>query len=196
MAVLRSYVSGRWFAPGDDGAPRPRRGHRRRGRPDLHRRHRHAGRARVRPHVGGPALRELTFHQRAALLKALGGDAARNTARSSTRCPRAPAPPCRLEVRRRRRHRRAARLCEQGQAGAAQRHASTSKAQPNRWARAGSSSASTSSPRCAAWPCRSTRSTSRSGGRWRSSRPRSSPACRRWSSRRRRPRTSPRGWSS
>ena len=75
------------------------------------------------------------------------------------------------QLRHRRRHRRRARLREQGQARAAERERSTSRARPSRSARAGSSSASTSSRRCAASPCRSTPSTSRSGGRWRSSRP-------------------------
>lgn len=70
MAVLRSYVGGRWQAPAD-GAP-------------LHdavtgdevARISSAGvdlaaALRYGRTVGGPALRELTFHQRAALLKAL-----------------------------------------------------------------------------------------------------------------------------
>ena len=71
--VLRSYVQGGWFAPADEGRA-------------LHdavtgeqiARVSSAGIdfAGVLHHgrtVGGPALRELTFHQRAALLKALGG---------------------------------------------------------------------------------------------------------------------------
>ncbi|MGM1062825.1 phenylacetic acid degradation bifunctional protein PaaZ [Saccharothrix sp. Mg75] len=71
MAKLRSYVSGRWHTPDADGAP-------------LHdavtgeeiTRISSAGidMAAALDHgrrVGGPALRELTFHQRAALLKAL-----------------------------------------------------------------------------------------------------------------------------
>jgi oxepin-CoA hydrolase/3-oxo-5,6-dehydrosuberyl-CoA semialdehyde dehydrogenase len=71
MEVLRSYVAGGWYAP-EDGAP-------------LHdavtgeevARISSAGidMAAALRHgrtVGGPALRELTFHQRAALLKALG----------------------------------------------------------------------------------------------------------------------------
>lgn len=72
MPLLRSYVEGSWFTAGDDGAP-------------LHDAVTGAeitrvsstgldfaaalGYARV---VGGPALRELTFHQRAALLRATG----------------------------------------------------------------------------------------------------------------------------
>ncbi len=71
MAVLRSYVGGRWHTPDADGAP-------------LHdavtgevvATITSAGvdMAAALDHgrrVGGPALRELTFHQRAALLKAL-----------------------------------------------------------------------------------------------------------------------------
>ncbi|WP_067803799.1 phenylacetic acid degradation bifunctional protein PaaZ [Actinomadura formosensis] len=71
MVVLRSYVSGSWRAPEDGGAP-------------LHdavtgeeiARISSAGidlgaALRYGRAVGGPVLRELTFHQRAALLKAL-----------------------------------------------------------------------------------------------------------------------------
>ncbi|GII84333.1 bifunctional aldehyde dehydrogenase/enoyl-CoA hydratase [Sphaerisporangium siamense] len=71
MATLRSYVTGSWHTPGEDGAP-------------LH--DAVTGEEVVRissagvdfgatleygRRVGGPAIRELTFHQRAALLKAL-----------------------------------------------------------------------------------------------------------------------------
>jgi oxepin-CoA hydrolase / 3-oxo-5,6-dehydrosuberyl-CoA semialdehyde dehydrogenase len=69
--TLRSYVGGRWQEPADDGAP-------------LHDATTGEVVARVSSagidlagaldygrRVGGPALRELTFHQRAALLKAL-----------------------------------------------------------------------------------------------------------------------------
>ncbi|KOX16853.1 enoyl-CoA hydratase [Saccharothrix sp. NRRL B-16348] len=71
MAMLRSYVSGRWHAPTVEGAP-------------LHDAVTGEEIARISSQgidmaaaldhgrrVGGPALRELTFHQRAALLKAL-----------------------------------------------------------------------------------------------------------------------------
>jgi oxepin-CoA hydrolase / 3-oxo-5,6-dehydrosuberyl-CoA semialdehyde dehydrogenase len=71
MAPLRSYVSGSWHVPPDEGAP-------------LHDAVTGAEVARISStgvdfaaalghgrRVGGPALRELTFHQRAALLKAL-----------------------------------------------------------------------------------------------------------------------------
>src|ERR1700690_1947884 len=72
MTVLRSYVNGRWYAPDD-------------GRPvydavtgeevvrvssegvDF------AAALEYGRSAGGPALRELTFHQRAALVKAVGG---------------------------------------------------------------------------------------------------------------------------
>ncbi|MGW4213194.1 phenylacetic acid degradation bifunctional protein PaaZ [Lentzea sp. NPDC004789] len=72
MGLLRSYVSGRWHTPDAEGAP-------------LHdavtgeeiARISSAGidmgaALRYGREVGGPALRELTFHQRAQLLKALG----------------------------------------------------------------------------------------------------------------------------
>lgn len=71
MVVLRSYVSGSWRAPDDEGAP-------------LHDAVTGEEIARISSagvdmgaaleygrSVGGPVLRELTFHQRAALLKAL-----------------------------------------------------------------------------------------------------------------------------
>jgi oxepin-CoA hydrolase/3-oxo-5,6-dehydrosuberyl-CoA semialdehyde dehydrogenase len=72
MALLRSYVSGHWHVPTAEGAP-------------LHDAVTGEEIARISSagidmaaalrhgrEVGGPALRELTFHQRAALLKALG----------------------------------------------------------------------------------------------------------------------------
>ncbi|TWP44374.1 phenylacetic acid degradation bifunctional protein PaaZ [Lentzea tibetensis] len=72
MSLLRSYVSGRWHVPDADGAP-------------LHDAVTGEEIARISSagvdmgaalswgrEVGGPALRELTFHQRAQLLKALG----------------------------------------------------------------------------------------------------------------------------
>ncbi len=72
MALLRSYVSGHWHVPTVEGAP-------------LHDAVTGEEIARISSagidmaaalrhgrEVGGPALRELTFHQRAALLKALG----------------------------------------------------------------------------------------------------------------------------
>ena len=71
--VLRSYVRGDWFTPSDEGRP-------------LHDAVTGEEIARISSAgvdfaatldhgrvVGGPALRELTFHQRAGLLKALGG---------------------------------------------------------------------------------------------------------------------------
>ncbi|TCK26270.1 phenylacetic acid degradation bifunctional protein PaaZ [Pseudonocardia endophytica] len=71
--LLRSHVGGRWYAASDDGRP-------------VHDAVTGEQIARLSTTgldfeaaldygrtVGGPALRELTFHQRAALLKALGG---------------------------------------------------------------------------------------------------------------------------
>src|SRR6476469_1373372 len=73
MTVLRSYVGDEWVAPDDEGAP-------------VHDAVTGDEVARISTKgidmraalqhgrsVGGPALRELTFHQRAALLKAVGG---------------------------------------------------------------------------------------------------------------------------
>ncbi|MGH3915912.1 MAG: phenylacetic acid degradation bifunctional protein PaaZ [Pseudonocardiaceae bacterium] len=73
MSPLRSYVQGRWQSPAEDGTP-------------LHDAATGEVIARISSvgvdmagmldharTVGGPALRELTFHQRAALLKALAG---------------------------------------------------------------------------------------------------------------------------
>jgi oxepin-CoA hydrolase/3-oxo-5,6-dehydrosuberyl-CoA semialdehyde dehydrogenase len=73
MTVLRSYVSGQWVSPDDEGTP-------------VHDAVTGEEVARLSTAgidmraaldhgrtVGGPALRELTFHQRAALLKAVGG---------------------------------------------------------------------------------------------------------------------------
>src|SRR5258708_38148860 len=72
MAVLRSYAGGSWITPADEGRPvlDAVTG-------DEVARVSSAGvdLAAALDHgryVGGPALRELTFHQRAALLKALG----------------------------------------------------------------------------------------------------------------------------
>ncbi|MEU4442919.1 phenylacetic acid degradation bifunctional protein PaaZ [Actinosynnema sp. NPDC050801] len=74
MAMLRSYVSGRWHVPSAEGVP-------------LHDAVTGEEITRISSHgidmaaaldhgrrVGGPALRELTFHQRAALLKALASN--------------------------------------------------------------------------------------------------------------------------
>ncbi|WP_433323521.1 phenylacetic acid degradation bifunctional protein PaaZ [Spirillospora sp. CA-294931] len=71
VVALRSYVSGSWQAPADDGVPLPDA-----VTGEEVARISTAGidRAAALDHgrrVGGPALRELTFHQRAALLKAL-----------------------------------------------------------------------------------------------------------------------------
>ena len=72
MTVLRSYVSGAWIAPADDGRPvldavtGEEVARVSSAGIDLG-----AALAYGRS-AGGPALRELTFHQRAALLKSLG----------------------------------------------------------------------------------------------------------------------------
>ncbi|MGI8332420.1 phenylacetic acid degradation bifunctional protein PaaZ [Actinomadura scrupuli] len=72
MALLRSYVSGHWHTPPDEGAPLRDAVT---GAEVARISSTGIDRAAALEHgrrVGGPALRELTFHQRAALLKALG----------------------------------------------------------------------------------------------------------------------------
>ena len=92
--LLESYVAGRWYAAPDDGTPARRRGDRRDGRPasaapaSTCRAMLDHARA-----VGGPALRELTFHQRAGAAQAARPAPDGATRTSSTRCPGAPAPP-------------------------------------------------------------------------------------------------------
>ena len=190
--MLRSYVSGTWFTPVGRGSPVrdavTGEGRSRGSRPPASTWRARSSHGR---RVGGPALRELTFHQRAALLKALAAILREHRDELYALSARTGATLRRLEVRRRRRHRRAVHLRQQGPARAAQRHRLRRRrrraARPWRHVRrpAHLHAAARASP------CRSTRSTSRCGGRWRSSRRRSSPACRPWSSRRRRPPTSP-----
>ena len=92
--MLESYVAGRWFAATDDGAPRRRRGDRRDRRPGQQHRARRRRRCSTTPaRVGGPALRELTFHQRAGAAQAARPAPDGATRTSSTRCRTAPAPP-------------------------------------------------------------------------------------------------------
>ncbi|MFC6885356.1 MULTISPECIES: phenylacetic acid degradation bifunctional protein PaaZ [Actinomadura] len=71
MVVLRSYVSGSWRSPEEEGAPLldavTGEEVARISAAGVDR----AAALRYGREVGGPALRELTFHQRAALLKAL-----------------------------------------------------------------------------------------------------------------------------
>ena len=72
IPVLRSYVSGDWHTPGDAGRPvfdavtGEEIARVSSAGMDF------AAALAYGREVGGPALRELTFHQRAALLKALG----------------------------------------------------------------------------------------------------------------------------
>jgi oxepin-CoA hydrolase/3-oxo-5,6-dehydrosuberyl-CoA semialdehyde dehydrogenase len=72
MALLRSYVNGTWFSAADEGAPLADAVT---GEEVARVSSRGVDFAAALEHgrsVGGPALRELTFHQRAALLKATG----------------------------------------------------------------------------------------------------------------------------
>ena len=136
MAVVRSYIAGRWFAPdsgapvydavtGDEVAEVSSDGI------DFAPPSTTAGRS------AAPRCATLTFHQRAELRE--GGRPA--AARAPRGAVRAVLPhrrdALRLEVRHRRRHRRAAQLREQGQARAAERHGAASRARPSSSARAG-----------------------------------------------------------
>jgi oxepin-CoA hydrolase/3-oxo-5,6-dehydrosuberyl-CoA semialdehyde dehydrogenase len=72
MALLRSYVNGTWFSAADEGVPLADAVT---GEEVARISSRGVDFAAALEHgrrVGGPALRELTFHQRAALLKATG----------------------------------------------------------------------------------------------------------------------------
>ena len=73
MSVLRSYVCGNWVSPSDQGVPVHDAVT---GDEVAHVSSAGIDMQAVLDHgrtAGGPALRELTFHQRAALLKAVGG---------------------------------------------------------------------------------------------------------------------------
>ncbi len=188
MRVLRSYVGGAWTGPSDDG------------RPVLDA---VTGEevARVSSDgidlgaalaygrgTGGPALRGLTFHQRAGLLKSLGQVLREHRPELYALSARTGATLA------------DAKFDVDGGIGVLLSYASRARRElPN----------DTILPEGAAEPLgrggtftgqhvltsgtgsrsRSTRSTSRSGARWRSSPRRSSPACPAWSSRPPRPRT-------
>jgi len=71
--ALRSYVTGAWFEPSEEGVPAFDAVT---GEQVTTVSSAGIDMAAVLDHgrnVGGPALREMTFHERAALLKALGG---------------------------------------------------------------------------------------------------------------------------
>ncbi len=177
-AALRSHVSGTWHTPTDEGRP-------------LHDAVTGDEVARISSAGSTSPPRSTTAAGRRAGAARADVPPARRPAQGARRAPaRAPRGAVRglgadrrharrLQVRRRRRHRRAARLRVEGPSASCPTTPSTSTATSSRSARAARSSASTSAPRCTASRCRSTRSTSRCGARWRSSRPRSSPACRR-----------------
>ncbi len=119
MALLRSYVGGQWVTPEGDGRPvfDAVSG-------DEVARISSAGIGMAAAlaygrSVGGPALRELTFHQRAGLLKALGSYLREHRDELYATVGANGCHPRRREVRRRWRHRRAARLRQQGAARAA-----------------------------------------------------------------------------
>ena len=122
MTVLRSYVSGAWTEPADDGRPVLDAVTGRGSRPGVVGRHRPGCGARLRPRRrrAGAARADLppaggaAQVARAAAARAPPG--ALRPVRPHRRDPR------RLQVRRRRRHRRAAQLRQPGQARAAERH--------------------------------------------------------------------------
>ncbi len=170
MTVLRSYTGGQWRAPLGEWAP-------------LHDAVTGEEVARISSDgidkaaaleygraVGGPALRELTFHQRAALLKSLSSYLREHREELYTLSARTGATlnDSKFDV--------------DGGIGVLASYASKGRRElPNDTvylARAAASPASTSARRCMALRYRSTRSTSRCGDRWRNSRPRSSPGCR------------------
>ena len=80
--------------------------------------------------VGGPGLRELTFHQRAAALKRLAIHLRERRDDLYEESARTGATTGRRHGRRRRGHRHPVRVLEQGPARAAQRTSSTSTGQP------------------------------------------------------------------
>ena len=179
MTVLRSYTGGTWRSPTGDGTP-------------LHDAVTGEEVARISSEgidmaaaleygraVGGPALAgaDLPPARRAAQGARLATCA--STATSCTPCPARTGATLAdskfdvdggIGV--------LASYASRGPARAAERHRLPRRRRRAARPRRRRSSASTSAPRCAASRCRSTRSTSRSGDRWRSSRPRSSPACR------------------
>ena len=151
---------------------------------------------RVRTRVGGPALRKMTFHERALMLKAMAQYlmARKDEFYLVSAATGATKQDSWVDI--------------EGGIGTFFAYASRGRREfPNetllyRWAdrspcrRAGRSSGATSACRSRASPSTSTRSTSPSGECWRSSRRRCSPACRRSSSRRRSRRTSPKRCSA
>ena len=133
--------------------------------------------------VGGPALRKLTFHERARMHQG---------ARPRDHGPQGGAVRAQLSDRRdaqgrldrhRGRRRHALLLLVQGPPRAARRPCPARRPARAAVEERHASSASTSTPRCRARRCTSTPSTSRSGGCWKSSRRPCSRACRRSSSR-------------
>ena len=108
MALLRSYVGGAWLAPSDDGRPvfdavtGEEVARLSSAGVDF------AAALEYGRRTGGPALRALTFHQRAALLKALGGRLREHREELYAVSARTGATLYDRAVRRRRRHRRAA----------------------------------------------------------------------------------------
>ena len=177
--MLESYVAGRWFAATDDGA---RVADAVTGETVVRVSSTGLDVPAMLDHartVGGPALRELTFHQRAGLLKQLAlrlmadKDEFYAISRRTGATDRDSAVDIDGGFGTR------PLLRQQGRSASCPTTSPSSTAPSSRSASAARSPASTSGRRCAGSPCRSTPSTSRSGACWRSWRPPSSPACRR-----------------
>ena len=128
--------------------------------------------------VGGPALRALTFHQRARDAQGarqVPDGAQGRVLRAVERHRRHQG---RQLGRHRRRHRHVLRVLQPRTPRAPQRDVSRGRTARSRCPRAAPSSAATSACRWKAWRCTSTPSTSRSGACWRSWRRHCWPACR------------------
>ena len=170
-ALLESYAAGGWFRADDEGQPLLDAAT---GEEvarisatglDLGAMTDHAR------SVGGPAIRALTFHERAGLLKALAKHLTEVKDELYALSYRTGATKRDSMVDIDGGIGTVFSYRQQGHPRAAQRHRRTSTARSSGSAAAAPSSASTSTPRGPASRCRSTRSTSRSGGCSRSSRP-------------------------
>ncbi len=94
MTVLRSYVRGEWVDTVRTTArPVHRRGDRRGSRPGVLGRHRHGGGAGLRPVVRRPGAARADLPPAGGAAQVARARCCASTARSSTRCPPAPARP-------------------------------------------------------------------------------------------------------
>ena len=170
---LRSYVQGRWQAGERNAAAAARCDDGRRDRRGFHRA---ASTSRAvldyARRVGGPALRELTFHERARMLKALAEALTERKEEFYALSYATGATKSDSLDRHRRRHRHArSSMRARAARELPDEPRATSTATSKRSRRAARSSASTSACRSKASPCTSMRSTSRCGACSRSWRP-------------------------